>query len=118
MFFEGAVIVSTPQDVALADAQKGVAMFRKVNVPILGLVQNMSFYTCPKCNHKDRLFGHEAGIAKLSDAMGLDIIGEIPLNPQICTLSDTGKPISFAEPLALESQIYSNIAKAIMDKTK
>lgn len=74
IFFSGAVIVSTPQDIALLDARKGAEMFRKVEVPVLGLVQNMSVYVCPKCGHHEHIFGKD-GIDKIAKAMNLDILG-------------------------------------------
>lgn len=74
IIFSGAVIVSTPQDIALLDARKGAEMFRKVEVPVLGLVQNMSVYVCPKCGHHEHIFGKD-GIDKIATAMNLDILG-------------------------------------------
>jgi ATP-binding protein involved in chromosome partitioning len=89
----GAVIVSTPQDIALIDARKAIEMFKKVNVPILGLIENMSHYCCPQCGYKDDIFGH--GGAK-AEAEKLDILflGEIPLNAEIRQAADKGEPIT------------------------
>ncbi|CAF0784925.1 unnamed protein product [Brachionus calyciflorus] len=89
----GAVIVSTPQDIALLDARRGVEMFNKVNVPILGLVQNMSTFQCPKCNHEENIFGKD-GVEKLANEIKCDVLGELPLNREIREKSDTGEPIS------------------------
>ena len=86
----GAVIVSTPQEVALGDARKGIAMFRKVDVPILGLVQNMSMYVCPKCGDKSHIFGSE-GVRKAAEEMNAKLLADIPLEPALRELSDAGK---------------------------
>ncbi|XP_017816577.1 iron-sulfur protein NUBPL isoform X2 [Papio anubis] len=100
----GAVIVSTPQDVALMDAHKGAEMFRKVHVPVLGLVQNMSVFQCPKCKHKTHIFGAD-GARKLAQTLGLEVLGDIPLHLNIREASDTGQPIVFSQP---ESDEYWN----------
>ncbi|XP_062946698.1 iron-sulfur cluster transfer protein NUBPL isoform X3 [Cynocephalus volans] len=93
----GAVIVSTPQDIALMDAHKGAEMFRKVNVPVLGLVQNMSVFQCPKCKHKTHIFGAD-GARKLARTLDLDVLGDIPLHLNIREASDIGQPIVFSQP--------------------
>ncbi|XP_070631530.1 iron-sulfur cluster transfer protein NUBPL isoform X4 [Bos indicus] len=93
----GAVIVSTPQDIALMDAHKGAEMFRKVHVPVLGLVQNMSVFQCPKCKHKTHIFGAD-GARRLARTLDLDILGDIPLHLNIREASDTGQPIVFSQP--------------------
>ncbi|XP_054545719.1 iron-sulfur protein NUBPL isoform X2 [Talpa occidentalis] len=93
----GAVIVSTPQDIALMDAHKGAEMFRKVHVPVLGLVQNMSFFQCPKCKHRTHIFGAD-GARKLAQTLNLDVLGDIPLHLNIRKASDTGQPIVFSQP--------------------
>lgn len=87
----GAVIVSTPQDIALLDARKGIEMFNKVNVPVLGLIENMSYYKCPSCGHEDHVFGHH-GAKDEAEKRGVAFLGEIPLNREIRELSDAGKP--------------------------
>ncbi|RNA19561.1 iron-sulfur NUBPL isoform X1 [Brachionus plicatilis] len=89
----GAVIVSTPQDIALLDARRGVEMFAKVNVPILGLVQNMSTFICPKCSHKEDIFGLD-GVEKLAKEIKCEVLGELPLNRETREKSDSGEPIS------------------------
>ncbi|KAF4017997.1 hypothetical protein G4228_009341 [Cervus hanglu yarkandensis] len=102
----GAVIVSTPQDIALMDAHKGAEMFRKVHVPVLGLVQNMSVFQCPKCKHKTHIFGAD-GARRLARTLDLDILGDIPLHLNIREASDTGQPIVFSQPESDEvSYIY------------
>src|ERR1700759_3956346 len=88
----GAVIVSTPQDLALADARRGVRMFEKVHVPVLGLIENMSLFICPNCGHEAHVFGH--GGAKLEAAkLGVEFLGEVPLLMDIRTMSDAGTPV-------------------------
>ncbi len=96
----GAVIVSTPQDIALIDARKAVAMFRKVDVPVLGLIENMSYYACPCCGHEDHIFGH-GGAKKEAQKLGVPFLGEIPLNAAIRARSDAGKPFKF-EPVIVQ----------------
>ncbi|KAI9593325.1 P-loop containing nucleoside triphosphate hydrolase protein [Syncephalis fuscata] len=110
-----AIIISTPQDVALADAKKGVAMFEKVHVPILGMIQNMSYFNCPCCSTKTHIFGTE-GVRRLADRMKLPLLGEIPLNADICELSDQGRPIVVARPDSLEAHSYVSIAEALRPK--
>lgn len=90
----GAVIVSTPQDLALIDARKAVAMFEKVNVPVLGLIENMSTYICPSCGHEDHIFGH-GGAENEAQKLGLPFLGRLPLNGDIRAKSDAGTPISY-----------------------
>ncbi|KAB0397617.1 hypothetical protein E2I00_015203 [Balaenoptera physalus] len=104
-----AVIVSTPQDIALMDARKGAEMFRKVHVPVLGLVQNMSVFQCPKCKHKTHIFGAD-GARRLARTLDLDILGDIPLHLNIREASDTGQPIVFSQP---ESDEVSYISKYV-----
>ncbi|MFW5679829.1 MAG: Mrp/NBP35 family ATP-binding protein, partial [Pseudomonadota bacterium] len=88
----GAVIVSTPQDIALLDARKGIAMFEKVNVPILGIVENMSFFCCPNCGHRTDIFAH-GGARETAEKSQVDFLAEIPLDPLIRALSDDGRPV-------------------------
>lgn len=112
---DGAVIVSTPQDIALIDAVKGINMFKRVNVPILGLIENMSYYICEKCGHRADIFGH-AGAKKTAEAMGETFLGEIPLHYAIRENADNGTPIVFAEPESIYTEAYENIAKKIIAK--
>ncbi|XP_064920175.1 iron-sulfur cluster transfer protein NUBPL isoform X3 [Columba livia] len=93
----GAVIVSTPQDVALLDARKGAEMFRKVHVPVLGLVQNMSVFQCPNCKHETHIFGAD-GVRDLAKTLGLDILGDIPLHVNIRETCDSGQPVVISQP--------------------
>jgi ATP-binding protein involved in chromosome partitioning len=92
----GAVIVSTPQDLALSVASKAIAMFRKLNVPILGLVENMSYYLCPKCGHREEIFGY-GGARAAAEKMGYPFLGEIPLDPVVRVQSDNGRPVALNE---------------------
>lgn len=110
---DGAVIVSTPQDIALIDAVKGINMFKRVNVPILGIIENMSYYICEKCGHRADIFGHE-GARKTAAAMGEAFLGEIPLHYAIRENADNGTPIVFAEPDSPHTLAYEEIAKKII----
>ncbi|XP_054433893.1 iron-sulfur cluster transfer protein NUBPL [Pteronotus mesoamericanus] len=109
----GAVIVSTPQDIALMDAHKGAEMFRKVHVPVLGLVQNMSVFQCPKCKHRTHIFGAD-GARKLAQALDLDVLGDIPLHLNIREASDTGQPIVFSQPESDEAKAYLRVAAEVV----
>jgi ATP-binding protein involved in chromosome partitioning len=105
----GAVIVSTPQDIALVDARKGLSMFRKVAVPVLGIVENMSYFLCPKCGERSEIFGH-GGAHEEADKLGVPFLGEVPLHLDIRTTSDSGHPIVVAKPDSPHAQVYRNIA--------
>ena len=109
---DGVVIVSTPQDIALIDAIKGVNMFKRVDVPILGIVENMSYYLCEKCGHRADIFGHE-GARKTAENLGEKFLGEIPLHMNIRENADNGTPIVFAEPDSPHTQAYEEIAAKI-----
>ncbi|XP_015668559.1 iron-sulfur protein NUBPL isoform X1 [Protobothrops mucrosquamatus] len=111
----GAVIVSTPQDIALLDAHKGAEMFRKVNVPVLGLIQNMSVFQCPKCKHETYIFGAD-GVKKLAKTIGIDVLGDIPLHVHIRETSDSGKPIVISQPQSNVAQAYLKIAAEIVKR--
>ena len=108
----GAVIVSTPQDIALLDAKKGLNMFRKVNVPVFGLIENMSYYKCPECGHVDHVFDH-GGARKAADELGVPFLGEIPLDLKIRLGADEGKPIVQTEADGEHSKAYGAIAQKI-----
>lgn len=110
---DGAVIVLTPQDIALIDAVKGIAMFEKVNVPLLGLVENMSFFVCPNCNHESHIFGHD-GVHKEAEKFGLDVLASVPLNGKICAQSDLGKPVVLADEEL--GKPYLEIARKVIEK--
>ncbi|MCC8431549.1 iron-sulfur cluster carrier protein ApbC [Reyranella aquatilis] len=105
----GAVIVSTPQDIALVDARKGLNMFRKVAVPVLGIVENMSYFLCPKCGERSEIFGH-GGAREEAVKLGVPFLGEVPLHLDIRTTSDSGHPIVVSKPDSPHAQVYKNIA--------
>ncbi len=114
----GAVIVSTPQDLALIDARRGVAMFERVNVPILGVVENMSHFVCPHCGGRSDIFGHGGAHAE-ADKMGVPFLGEIPLHMRIREMSDAGLPILVSDPDSPQADAYRHVAtgvKAALDK--
>jgi ATP-binding protein involved in chromosome partitioning len=111
----GAVIVSTPQDVALLDARRGVRMFEKVNVPVLGLIENMSFFCCPNCNHRSDIFSH-GGAKREAERLGVEFLGELPLKLEIRELADAGTPIVMARPDSDEAQTYRRIARRVWEK--
>jgi ATP-binding protein involved in chromosome partitioning len=108
----GAVIVTTPQDVSLIDARKGLAMFQKVNVPVLGIVENMSYYLCTKCGHREEIFKHGGG-RRTAEELGVPFLGEIPLDPKVALGGDAGRPIVAAEPKSAVAEAYFRIADAI-----
>jgi len=111
----GAVIVSTPQDIALIDARRGVRMFERTNVPVLGLVENMSYYCCPACGHRSEIFGH--GGARLeAERLGTEFLGEVPLLLDIRTSSDAGTPIVAADPDGPAAQAFAAIARRLWEK--
>lgn len=109
----GAVIVSTPQDIALLDARRGAEMFRKVNVPVLGLVQNMSVFQCPKCNHQTHIFGSD-GAKELARTLGVEMLGDIPLHLNIRETSDKGQPVVVSSPNSPEAEAYRRVAAAVV----
>jgi ATP-binding protein involved in chromosome partitioning len=107
----GAVIVSTPQDIALIDAKKAVAMFDKVGVPILGLVENMAVHICSQCGHAEHIFG-DGGARTYAQAKGLNFLGALPLKLDIRTAADSGVPTVVSAPLSAEADLYRSIARA------
>jgi ATP-binding protein involved in chromosome partitioning len=113
----GAVIVSTPQDVALLDARRGIKMFEKVNVPVIGLIENMSYFCCPECGHRTEIFGH--GCARLeAERLGAEFLGELPLKLAIRQMADAGTPIVLAAPDSHEAATYRRIAARIWEKVE
>jgi ATP-binding protein involved in chromosome partitioning len=109
----GAVIVSTPQDLALIDARKGLNMFRKVNVPVLGIVENMSHFICPDCGGRHEVFGHGGARAEAA-AIGAPFLGEVPLEMEIRATSDEGNPIVISQPDGPHAQHYLAIAEKVL----
>jgi ATP-binding protein involved in chromosome partitioning len=111
----GAVIVSTPQDIALLDARKGLNMFRQVEVPVLGIIENMSYFLCPHCGGRSEIFSH--GGARLeAERLGTEFLGEVPLNLQIRETSDDGRPITVSDPDNPHSLVFRAIATRIWEK--
>jgi ATP-binding protein involved in chromosome partitioning len=106
----GAVIVTTPQDIALIDARKGLKMFEKVGIPILGIVENMSIHICPNCGHESHIFG-EGGAARMSKEYGTELLGQLPLDAAIREHADSGRPTLVADPDGRVSAIYKQIAR-------
>jgi len=111
----GAVIVSTPQDLALIDARRGLAMFRKVDVPVLGIVENMSYFQCPHCGGRSDIFGH-GGAQEEAKLLGVPFLGEIPLDITIRSTSDSGNPVVESEPDGPHAAIYRAIASKVRDQ--
>jgi ATP-binding protein involved in chromosome partitioning len=109
---KGAVIVSTPQDIALIDAKKGIAMFRKTQVPILGIVENMSMFVCPDCGHAHPIFGH-GGARDTAERMGVPFLAEIPLVPRIREMSDAGTPVSVSDADGPEAEAFLQLARKV-----
>ena len=106
----GVVIVTTPQDIALLDARKGLKMFEKVGIPILGLVENMSFHVCPKCGHESHIFG-SGGAEKMSREYGTELLGQLPLDEAIRSQADSGRPTVVSDPDGPVAEIYRRIAR-------
>ena len=111
----GAVIVTTPQDIALADARKGLKMFEKVNIPILGIVENMSLHRCSKCGHEEHIFGAGGG-ERMSKDYGVELLGSLPLDIAIREQADSGKPTVVADPDGRTAEIYRAIARRVAVK--
>jgi ATP-binding protein involved in chromosome partitioning len=112
---KGAIIISTPQDLSLIDARRGLAMFRKVNVPVLGIVENMSYFQCPQCGTRSDIFGH--GGARLeAERLGVPFLGEIPLHMSIRATSDSGTPVVDSEPDGPHAAIYRAIGSKVREQ--
>ncbi len=113
---DGAVIVSTPQDVALIDAKKAIDMFTKLKVPLIGMIENMSTYVCPNCDHEAHIFGH-GGAKTEAENLGIPFLGEVPLDIDIRTSSDGGTPIVVSKPKSPQAARFREIAASIIDAT-
>jgi ATP-binding protein involved in chromosome partitioning len=114
---KGAVIVSTPQDLALIDARRGVAMFKRVNVPVLGIVENMSYFLCPSCGTRSDIFGY-GGARKEAERQGVAFLGEVPLHMTIREKSDSGMPVVATEPDGVHAKIYRDIAVKVLEQIR
>jgi ATP-binding protein involved in chromosome partitioning len=108
----GAIIVTTPQDVALLDSKRGLAMFQKVHVPVLGIIENMSYFVCPQCNERTDIFSHGGG-KKAAEKLGVPFLGEIPIETSIRVGGDEGRPILVANPGSMIADIYRKLAGAV-----
>ena len=111
----GSVIVSTPQDIALIDARKGLNMFRKVDVPVFGIIENMSMFICPNCGHESHIFSH-GGAKATAEKLGVPFLGELPLDQQIRETSDEGRPIVVSDPSSPHAETYVKIAQQLWDQ--
>src|SRR5262249_3115593 len=105
----GVVIVTTPQDVALQDVAKGMAMFRQLAVPVVGVIENMSYFMCPDCNSRHELFGSGGG-QRIADAFNVPLLGQVPLQPNVRTGGDEGQPVVMADPTSLAAQAFDTVA--------
>jgi ATP-binding protein involved in chromosome partitioning len=114
---KGAIIISTPQDLSLIDARRGLAMFKKVNVPVLGIVENMSYFECPHCGTRSDIFGH-GGARHEAERLGVPFLGEIPLHMSIRATSDAGTPVVASEPDGPHAAIYRAIGAKVRDQLK
>ena len=111
----GAVIVSTPQDIALIDARRGLAMFQKVDVPVLGIIENMSYFLCPHCGERSEIFGH-GGARREAERLGTDFLGEVPIDLAIRQTSDEGRPITATQPNSAYARTFRDIAARVWEK--
>ena len=108
----GSLIVTTPQDVALADVRRGVAMFERLGVPILGIIENMSYFLCPHCNEKTEIFRKDGG-KNTSERFGVTFLGQIPLDAEVCTAGDLGVPIVAGHPESPQSEAFGTVAQEL-----
>ena len=111
----GAVVVTTPQDVALIDARKGLAMFRKVNVPLFGIVENMSYFICRHCGEREEIFGHGGG-KKTAEMLGVPFLGEVPIDPRVVVGGDSGQPIVVSQPDSPAAAAFREVARLVVDQ--
>ena len=114
---DGAIIVSTPQDIALLDARKGIDMFQQLKVPLLGMIENMSTHICSNCGHEEHVFGH-GGVAAEAEKLGVPLLAEIPLDLQIRLASDGGAPITVSQPDSKQARAFHDVAKALVEQGK
>jgi ATP-binding protein involved in chromosome partitioning len=110
----GAILVTTPQDLALLDVKKGAEMFKQVDAPLLGIVENMSFFTCPDCGKETEIFRRGGG-QKESERLGIPLIGRVPLDPEVCDAGDTGVPVAIGQPDTQAGAEFHKIAAAVVE---
>ena len=110
---DGAIVVSTPQDVALLDARKGIDMFKRLNVPILGLIENMAVHVCTQCGHEEHIFGH-GGVAAEAEKLGVPLLGELPLELDVRLASDAGTPVVVSTPESAASKAFVKLARGLV----
>jgi len=110
---DGAIIVSTPQDVALLDARKGIDMFNQLKTPIIGMIENMSTHICSNCGHEEHVFGH-GGVAAEAAKLGVPLLAEIPLHLDIRVAADGGAPIVVSKPDSPQAEAFRTVAKALI----
>ena len=111
---DGAIIVSTPQDIALLDARKGIDMFNRLNVPILGLIENMAVHVCSNCGHSENIFGH-GGVAAEARKMGVPLLAELPLEMGIRIAADSGEPVVVSAPDSAAGQAFAHLARGLIE---
>ena len=111
----GAVVVSTPQDIALLDARKGIDMFKQLKTPLLGMIENMSTHVCSNCGHEEHVFGH-GGVAAEAEKLGVPLLAEIPLSLDIRVASDGGVPIVVSQPESAQAKAFHQAAAALIEK--
>jgi ATP-binding protein involved in chromosome partitioning len=110
---DGAIVVSTPQDIALLDARKGIDMFKKLGTKIFGLIENMSTHICSNCGHEEHIFGH-GGVAREAEKLGVPLLAEIPLHLDIRTAADGGAPIVVSKPQSAQAKAFRDLAKRLI----
>jgi ATP-binding protein involved in chromosome partitioning len=108
----GVVVVTTPQDVALQDVAKGISMFRRLEVPVSGVVENMSYFVCPNCNEQHEIFGKGGG-ERIAKHFGVPFLGKVPLQPRVRAGGDAGQPVVMTHPDSIEAHAFQDVAKAI-----
>jgi len=113
----GAVVVTTPQDVALIDARKGLAMFRKVNVPVLGIIENMSYFICRHCGEREEIFGHGGG-RKTAEMLDVPFLGEVPIDPKVVVGGDSGEPIVTLDPTSAAAEAFRDLARQVVKQVE
>jgi ATP-binding protein involved in chromosome partitioning len=112
---DGAIVVSTPQDVALIDARKGIDMFKQLHVPIVGLIENMSTHICSNCGHEEHIFGH-GGVAAEAKKLNVPLLSEIPLHLDVRLAADGGAPVVVSKPDSPQAKAFQDVAKGLIER--